>query len=42
MQSLCSNCTFWNKIGEMPGRPGQFRKKSLEMFPGYMVGQAIY
>jgi hypothetical protein len=24
MQPLCSNCLFWNKIGEMPGRPGQW------------------
>jgi len=22
MRPLCSNCKFWHKIGEMPGRPG--------------------
>lgn len=24
MRPLCSNCKFWHKIGEMPGRPGQW------------------
>lgn len=24
MRPLCSNCKFWQKIGEMPGRPGQW------------------
>lgn len=29
MQPLCSNCKFWHKIGEMPGRPGQWGLKML-------------
>ena len=25
MRPICSNGKFWHKIGEMPGRPGQWR-----------------